>query len=147
MTGTFILWAQALDNASPDHFEMRGCVLAPDDTAQRQEAVSLISSVVKKGSRVCEESSVILTADNLHFILEIPSAERDNAGRPAPIVCYGDYDSTGDAIGTSTAAALENFARRIGRTLQPEHLELVQKFLKALKKNLRPRDSYSSPEF
>jgi hypothetical protein len=135
MTDKFILWAQALDNASPDHFEVRGKVLDPDDTVRRQEAVSLVSSVIKRGARICEKSGVLLTADDSHFVVEVPSAQRDSAGRTAPIVCYGDYDATvGNALGASAAVALDDFARRIGRTLQPEHFELARASFETLKK-------------
>lgn len=127
MTDKFILWAQALDNTSPDHFHVHGKSLEPDDTVQRQEAVSKVSSVIKNGVRLIEERSVILTADASHFVVEVPSTQRDHAGRTAPIVCYGDYDNTaGDALGKSIAEALDDFAKRIGRTLQREHFELAR---------------------
>lgn len=135
MTDKFILWAQALDNASPDHFEVRGKDLKPDDSVQRQEAVSLVSSVIKSGARIFDQSGVLLTADDRHFVVEVPSAQLDRAGRTAPIVCYGDYDATvGDVLGASAAVALDDFAKRIGRTLQPEHFELARASFKALKK-------------
>jgi hypothetical protein len=139
----FILWAQALDNASPDHFDFRGEELSADDSRRREEAVSLVSSVIKKGRRVYPDkvsdpdkvSGVVLTADDGHFVLEVPSAQRDRAGRIAPIVCYGDYNAAGgDALGDSAADALYKFATRIGRTLQPEHLERARASFKALKK-------------
>jgi hypothetical protein len=135
VTEKFILWAQALDNASPDHFDVRGEELSADDSVRRQEAVSSVSSVIKNGTRVYEVSGVLLTADDRHFVLEVPSAQRDRAGRTAPIVCYGDYDAAvGDALGASAAVALDDFAKRIGRTLQPEHFELARASFEALKK-------------
>ncbi|MYM98738.1 hypothetical protein [Duganella vulcania] len=135
MTDKFILWAQALDNTSPDHFELGGKVLGPDDTALRQEAVSLVSSVIKKGARICGKDGVLLTADDRHFVVEVPSVQRDSAGRTAPIICYGDYDvAVGNALGNATAVALGDFARRIGRTLQPEHFELARASFDTLKK-------------
>ena len=135
MTEKFILWAQALDNASPDHFDVRGEELSADDSVRRQEAVSSVSSVIKNGTRVYEVSGVLLTADDRHFVLEVPSAQRDRAGRTAPIVCYGECDAAvGDALGASAAIAIDDFARRIGRTLQPEHFEFARASLEALKK-------------
>ncbi|KAB2911236.1 MAG: hypothetical protein F9K40_01165 [Kofleriaceae bacterium] len=135
MTEKFILWAQALDNASPDHFDVRGDELSPDDSVRRQEAVSLVSAVIKNGARVYENGGVLLTADDRHFVVEVPSAQRDRAGRTAPIVCYGDYDATvGDALGASVAVALDDFAKRIGRTLQTEHFDLARASFEALKK-------------
>ncbi|MGK5024872.1 hypothetical protein [Janthinobacterium sp. RB2R34] len=135
MSDRFILWAQALDNVSPDHFQVNGKVLAPDETIQRQEVVSVVSNVIKRGERICEKSGVLLTADESHFVMEIPSAQLDSAGRSAPIVCYGDYNATVDPVlGASATVILDDFARRIGRTLQAEHFELVQASFEALKK-------------
>lgn len=135
MTEKFILWAQALDNISPDHFDVRGEELSDDDSARRQEAVSSVSNVIKHGTCVFEDSGVLLTADNHHFVLEVPSAQRDSACRTAPIVCYGACDAAaGDALVASATVALEYFAKRIGRSLQPEHLNLVRASFEALKK-------------
>ena len=135
MTDKFILWAQALDNASPDHFDVHGKDLEPDDTVQRQEAVSKVSSVIKNGARLFEQKGVLLTADASHFVVEVPSVQHDRAGRTAPIVCYGDYDTTvGDALGSAAAVALDAFAKKIGRTLQPVHSGLARASFEALKK-------------
>lgn len=135
MTEKFILWAQALDNASPDHFDVRGEELSADDSGKREDAVSLVSSVTKKGTRVYDAGGVLMTADNCHFVLEIPSAQRDRAGRVAPIVCYGDYGGAiGDELGDSAVTALGAFVKRIGRTLQPEHIDLARNSFDSLKK-------------
>ncbi len=135
MTDKFILWAQALDNASPDHFDVHGKDVEPDDTVQRQEAVSKVSSVIKNGARLFEQKGVLLTANASHFVMEVPSAQHDYAGRTAPIVCYGDYDTTvGDELGSAVAVALNAFAKKIGRTLQPIHSELARMSFEALKK-------------
>lgn len=136
MTEGFILWAQALDNASPDHFEVQGDELAVSDSARRQEVVSQVSRVIKNGARVYESDGVLLTADARNFVLDVPSAQRDRAGRTAPIVCYGEYDAAfGDELGAAAAVAIDDFARRIGRTLLPEHFELARASFQALKKN------------
>jgi hypothetical protein len=37
-------------------------------------------------------------------------------------------------LGASAAVALDDFAKRIGRTLQPEHFELARASFEALKK-------------
>lgn len=136
MIVNFIFWAQALDNSSADHIEMRGEKLGADDSVRRQEAVSLVSRVVKSGIRVFDDCGVRLTVDDQHFVVEVPFVERDSAGRMAPVVCYGDYDrSAGDALGTSVVTGIGEFATRIGRSLQPEHIELTKESFKALKKN------------
>lgn len=135
MKGKLILWAQALDNTSSDHIQVRGKALNSEDIILRQEAVSLVSSVIKGGARIFDVKGVLLTADDKHFVVEVPSAQRDSAGRTAPIVCYGDYDATfGDALVTSTLVALDEFVKCIGRTLHPEHLDLARKSFETLKK-------------
>ncbi len=139
MKEKFIFWAQALDNTSPDHFYARGDELSVDDSARRQEAVSLVSSVIKNGKHVYEDGGVLLTADAHHFVIECPSAQRDRAGRIAPIVCYGEYNSAvGDELVTSVPVALEHFAKRIGRTVQPDHLKLVDTAFKYLVEKKSP---------
>ncbi len=135
MTEQLIFWAQALDNASPDHIDVSGSGLAPDDVVRRQEAVSLVSKVIKEGSRIFDVRGVQLTEDGRHFVVEVPSAERDRAGRVAPIVCYGAYDaSVVDALLSSVVDDLEDFARRIDRNILSDHSVLVRESFVALKK-------------
>ena len=140
MKGKFIFWAQALDNSSPDHFDMYGEELAPENTASRQTAVSNVSDVIKTGTRVFESKGVQLTANRQHFVVEVPSAQRDRVGRIAPIVCYGDYGGTvDDALGEAVANGLAHFAKQIGRSVLPEHFKLVGETFAALKKKSSKR--------
>lgn len=135
MTEKLIFWAQALDNSSPDHIEVRGEELPPTDSARRQEAVSLVSDVIKKGERIFHQQGVQLTEDGRSFVVEIPSEQADQVGRSAPIICCGDYDSTVDeAFGASVAVSIEVFAHRIGRTVDHEHCVLTRDSFRDLKK-------------
>lgn len=135
MTDKFVFWAQALDNSSSDHIEIHGESLASDDAIRRQETVSLVSRVVKVGESIFKSDGVQLTADNHHFVMEVPSVQRDRAGRTAPIVCYGDYRvATDDTLGFSVAAGIEGFAKRIGRDLQSADFERIHFAFKSLKK-------------
>lgn len=135
MTDKFILWAQALDNSSPDHITVHGNDLGLSDAAQRQEAVSKVSAVVKNGARLFEQGGVMLSADASHFVVEIPSVQSDLAGRIAPIVCYGPNGVSARGVyGFMAVTALTAFAKQIGRTLQPEQLKLVEASFDALKK-------------
>jgi hypothetical protein len=131
----FIFWAQALDNTSPDHIHVRGEELPPSDAARRQEAVSLVSAVVKFGTRVFNQKGVQLTEDGYHFVVEVPSVERDLAGRTAPIICYGDYDlKVVDVLSSLVSFELDDFANRIGRNILPEHRTLAHRSFRILKK-------------
>lgn len=140
MTEQLIFWAQALDNASPDHIDISGTRLSPDDVVRRQEAVSLVSNVIKAGTRIFDTRGVQLTEDGRHFVVEVPSAERDRAGRVAPIICYGAYDaSVGDALASSVVDGFDAFAKRIDRNILPAHSELARKSFIELKKKSSTR--------
>lgn len=135
MTAALIFWAQALDNASPDHIEMHGEELSAYDTVRRQQAVALVSNVIKTGRTIFELDGVQLSVNAQHFVIEVPSAQRDRMGRTAPIVCFGARDQAADdALGAAVAAGIDGFATRIGRSLGPEHLELARKSFSDLKK-------------
>lgn len=140
MKNELIFWAQALDNSSPDHFEMRGEKISDDDSLRREEGVSLISNVVKSGSRVFESHGMQLTADQKHFVIEVLSTQLDQIGRAAPVICYGDYDSNvNDEIAGKVAAGFEAFAKCIGRSLQLDRTKLFLAFEELKKKRTRRR--------
>jgi hypothetical protein len=129
-------WAQALDNSSSDHIVALGEELSPDDSEGRQHAVSQVSDVIRGGTCIFEEDGVRLTADQRHFVLEIPSEQRDQVGRIAPIVCYGHYDrAQNNVLWASVAAGLRDFSRHIGRSLQSEQLGLARASFVMLKKS------------
>lgn len=129
------MWAQALDNESPDHINVHGEDLSADDATRRQNAVSSVSRVTRGGAHVFESSGVRLTADRVHFVIELPSVQRDVAGRIAPIICYGDCDGNMDIeFGTRIYGRMLEFAGRIGRDLHPEHLAIVSHAFAVLKK-------------
>lgn len=132
-------WAQALDNKSPDHIGIGGEAVPPEDTFRREESVSLVSSVVKGGACVFQERGMQLTADDDKFVVEVPSLERDQAGRSAPIVCYGGYGAEiDDALAKEVCTGFHDFAKRIGRTVQADVEDFARAFA-ALKKNVSKR--------
>src|SRR5688572_7500316 len=140
MTEKRVYWAQALDNASPDHIDLLGEELFPEDTVRRQEAVSLVSSVVKSGWRIFSEGGVQLTVDGHRFVLEVFSRQYDEAGRTAPIVCSGEYGSRVDeAFLDSVVVGIDDFAHRVGRTIHPEHFEITRRAFGRLKKKASTR--------
>lgn len=143
MTEQLIFWAQALDNASPDHIDIGGASLSPDepdDIAKRQKAVSQVSKVIKVGTRIFDCRGVQLTEDGRHFVVEVPSAERDRVGRVAPIICYGGFDaSVVDALASSVIDGFEDFAKRIDRKILPDHSGLARDSFIELKKRSSTR--------
>ena len=135
MSELLVLWAQALDNSSPDQIELRGERLPEHDSARRQEAVSTVSAVVRNGTRLYDEGGVRLTEDGGRFVLEVPTAQSDLAGRTAPVVCCGLGDPLqGEELVSATRTWMEDFCIRIGRTLLAEHVERVFPAFAVLKK-------------
>ena len=129
-----IIWAQALDNTSSDHFEIS------DGELTREAAVSRVYNVIERGRRVYAQDSVRLTASGQELVLELESAVKDLAGRTAPIVCLSGFDadlSPGFAAGL--ASDVDGFANRIGRKLAEGHSQLVANAIATLKKNCRRR--------
>lgn len=140
MKNELIFWAQALDNSSPDHIEMRGEKISDGDSLRREEGVSLISNVVKSGSRIFESHGMHLTADQKHFVIEVPSIQLDQLGRTSPVVCCGDYDtSVSDEFAGKVASGFEAFAKCIGRSLQLDRSKLSLAFEELKKKGTRRR--------
>ena len=138
MIDRFSLWAQALDNRSPDHFDVSGRELLETDSVERERAVSCVSHVVKSGVRIHAAAGVFLTTNRTHFVLEVPSSERDQYDRIAPIICYGEHAQTDtDTTAAAAALAVDDFAHRIGRTISPEHLDAARLSFVALKKKAR----------
>lgn len=135
MTADFSYWAQALDNSSPDHIVLQGKNTSPEDDARRKEVVRLISSVVKHGVQIIENSSLSLTVDSRHFVIEIQSTERDIAGRIAPLICHGELDeSKFNTLGESVFEGLSIFAKNIGRKISSNYSKLIQDAFMELKK-------------
>jgi hypothetical protein len=140
VTKDIVFWAQALDNTAPDHIEWSGEFLPPEAAVRRQGAVSLVSSVKKNGIEIFSEGGVQLTEALPRFVVEVPSDQQDSAGRMAPIVCYGEYDSSLDeTFSTATVKQIDEFAHRIRRTITPERLASTKRALDALKKKYRRR--------
>lgn len=137
-----VFWAQALDNAAPDHIEFDGEAIPAEDTKRRQDAVSLVSSVVKKGQRVFSKNGVLLTFHGERYVFEVPSAERDRAGRTAPIVLCGEYSSgVDDGLASMVVNEADEFAKRIGRTVGVEHFDGAREAFSALNSALKKTSS------
>ncbi|MEO7035874.1 MAG: hypothetical protein ABI548_18205 [Polyangiaceae bacterium] len=145
MTRDLLFWAQALDNASPDHLARGGQDLPIEDSGGRQDVVSRVSAVVKTGDKVFSEAGVNLTGDGNRFVVEVTSVQRDHAGRAAPIICFGEYASPiEDSLWVSVAAGVEDFARRIGRDVAPERVVATRRAFDQLKKKRRGGSSFAS---
>jgi hypothetical protein len=135
MSRIIVYLAQALDNVSAAHVEFEGKSLAEDEKTKREEAMSMVSEVKRKGKEIHSVDEVRLTGDRQHFVLEVSSLETDISGRRAPMVCYGQYPESSDTEFASTVAQeIQAFASRIGRSISPEALRGAQTSLDVLKK-------------
>jgi len=144
MSRIIVYLAQALDNVSAAHVELEGASLKEDEKIRREEAVSRISYVKKKGKDIYSGDQVRLTGYRRLFVLEVPSAGTDVAGRRAPMVCYGQYpDSSDTEFASDVVQEIQAFASRIGRSISSEALTNVQTSLEELKKKSIKRNSRS----
>jgi hypothetical protein len=125
------MWCQALDNQSDDHIELNGAMLTGDDNMKRQQAVSAVSSVIKSGRKLYSKDDVILTADKSSFCIEVPSEQKDVAGRIAPMIYVDDISTSSSA---SVSTKLSSFAFKVGRTISGQSLILVKEAFSKLKK-------------
>lgn len=111
--------AQRLDNQDPDHMEIDQYSLAEEDVAERQELARKISEVSLHGSEVFSEGSYAAFLLSDRFLLKTPSDPLDEAGRIAPIICYGRVpDEPPESWPGDVVEALNAFAGRIGRTVK-----------------------------
>ena len=108
--------AQSLDNLTPDPMEVNGRRLEAKDQEERQKLVRHISQVSISGTQVFSEGPISAFRRRNEFILEIPSDQRDSAGRVAPIICYGRVSKESEkSRPDDVVSAIRDFANRIGR--------------------------------
>ena len=118
--------AQRLDNQDPDHMELYQHPLAEEDVAERQKLARQISKVSLDGSQVFSEGSHAAFLLDDKFLLETPSDELDDAGRIAPIVCYGRVPEPPPASWSGDVVkAVVGFAERIGWKVSAESQEVA----------------------
>lgn len=124
-----VLWAQALDNVSPDHIEVVGSPMT------RESAVTSVYHVIERGHAVFESQGTKLTVNAEKFVLEIPSESSDHLGRAAPIICYGEIElPMSERLATDLSSAIAAFASRIGRNISAGINDDVARSVVALKK-------------
>ena len=126
--------AQSLDNLALDPMEVNGCPLEEKDKEERKRLVQRIDQVSKSGTRVFSEGSISAFRLGNEFILEIPSDQKDSAGRIAPIICYGHVSRESEkSWPDEVVSAIRDFANRIGRGVSDQ--AAVRRGIEAVKKN------------
>ena len=129
-------YAQSLDDRSPDHVEDNNPPLKEDDECQ--DLAQKISEVSLNGYEVFSKHWHSAFLFDNKFLLETPSDRLDDAGRIAPILCYGDVpDEPPDSWSIDVVKDMVRFAESIGRKVKDEEMACrgVQAILKAKKKN------------
>lgn len=136
MKGALSFKAQALDNTSPDFYQHGDDLLIPEEQVARQKITNAISDVSLSGNHHLKDDGAELIVFGRRFMAQVSCQERDTVGRRASIICCGEFtDDEDPAYQTETIiGAIHAFATRIGRTVEPFHLEAVRNELAVLKK-------------
>ena len=125
--------AQSLDNQSPDPVEVNKHLLGKEDVGGRQELAQKISKVSLDGTQVFSEGSHTASLQGDEFLLKTSSNQLDEAGRIAPILCYGCVpDEPLDSWLGDVVKAVVGFAERIGRTISEDNQEMVRLGVEAI---------------
>ena len=133
--------AQRLDNQDPDHMAMNGKALAAEEVDKRRELDRHISKVSLDGSQVHSEGYHAAFLLQNEFLLKTPSDQRDDAGRIAPILCYGHVSGKEPkSWPCEVVEAMTDFAGSIGRTVSEK--EAAQRGAKAIIKRKRRNNRF-----
>ena len=125
--------AQSLDNQSPDPVVANKRLLGKEDVRERQELAQKISKVSLDGTQVFSEGSHTASLHGDEFLLKTSSNQLDEAGRIAPILCYGCVpDEPLDSWPRDVVKAVVGFAERIGRTISEDNQEMVRLGVEAI---------------
>lgn len=127
--------AQSRDNQSPDPVEIN------DKSLTEEDLIKKISNVSKEGTKVFSEGVHTAFLHGDEFILQTPSEQLDEAGRIAPILCYGPVpDVPQESWPSDVIKAVVGFAGRIGRTISGDCQKKARHGVKAvIKKKQRNR--------
>ena len=118
--------AQSLDNQSLDPVEVNNQRLTEEHVGERQEFAKKISKISLDGIRVFSEGAHTASLHDHEFLLKTPSEQLDDAGRIAPLLCYGSVpDEPPVSWSRDVVKAMVGFAESIDRTISPESQEIA----------------------
>ena len=130
-----ILFAQSLDNVSPDDFVVGGVSMGPDMEDVRRHAKAKFAQVTRVGTaaEIGEGVRIIWGAE--HYVVAVAPPERDVAGRVAPMIAYGTWEAeAGEAFGRDVGEQLARFADSIGRTVSQRQIAAIATAFESKKK-------------
>jgi hypothetical protein len=113
---------QALDNRSPDHYQI-GEELLPANDPLLQFVVATISDVARNGHLVFKSDGAELIIHGRLFLIQVYANQLDVAGRRAPIICCGEFDKT--TTSPDIIKAISMFAEKVGVTARADHLDAI----------------------
>lgn len=135
MMGQLSFQAQALDNMSPDHYQIGDELLSAENQTGCIYVANMISEVAREGKSLLKAGGAELTVQRQRFLAQVYSEQLDRAGRRAPILCCGEFSRSDDP--QAITRAIQGFAAKIGRTVDPGHIQAIRGGLTELKKKSR----------
>ncbi len=140
---SFFLWAQSLDNSSPDYIYVDRKALAPKKySAERQKVISKISDVTKSVEAIAISKNVKIFIGKEEFAMSIILPEVDELKRKAPILFYSKLADASDQYFSKRALLfIREFVEDIGRTLPPSTADEILSALSTAKKKRIPLGS------
>jgi hypothetical protein len=124
--------AQALDNTSPDHYQIGEELLSARDEARCYQVTKTISEIARDGTLRLKKGGAELFVQRERFLAQVYSEQLDQVGRRVPILCCGAFGLTDDP--EAIIEAIHGFAAKIGRTVAPGHIKAVRDGLAEVKK-------------
>jgi DNA-binding transcriptional ArsR family regulator len=136
MMPTFSFRLQAADGLSPAHVEVKGRSVPDDSEDERATAAEQIVTIGEHGKVVYEQGGAELLRRGDWVMIKVHANERDDAGRLAPILGWGRV-AGGDPeeVGHALLAGLQQFAERVGRTVNVEHIAALERAFSEEKKH------------
>lgn len=128
-----VLWAQSLDNQSPDE------IRTLDGNETREAAIAAVYLVVEQGRKLFSRGGVDLIHHKGRTVLEVVSSRMDEAGRLTPLVCFSDHNDDGCE---HVMASLISFSAELDRPITHEQIDLVNLAFDELKKKRITRRLY-----
>jgi predicted CoA-binding protein len=135
-----ILWAQSLDNSSPDQIYDGRRILSQKSSAEREKIISLISQVTLNSKPEEAGNNVKVYVNNNNFVLSMVLPEKDVLNRKAPVLCYSQLTEINDPHFTQRLIAhISTFVKQLNRTIPSNIQEEIVLALSLVKKKRTTR--------
>lgn len=136
MMSPFSFRLQAADGLSPAHLEVEGRSVPDDAEGERATAAEQIVTIGEHAKVVHEQGGAELLRRGDWVMIKVHANERDDAGRLAPILGWGRMAGGNlEEVGHALLTGLQQFAERIGRTVNVEHVAALERAFSEEKKH------------